>query len=61
MEELLQRAVLVGVNLGNEDDFAYSMEELTNLAEACDVEVNWTSDAKFTTCKSIPLYWKRKD
>lgn len=27
MEELLQRAVLVGVNLGNEDDFAYSMEE----------------------------------
>ncbi|PEW30279.1 GTPase HflX [Bacillus cereus] len=39
MEELLQRAVLVGVNLGKEDDFAYSMEELTNLAEACDVEV----------------------
>ncbi|KKZ92285.1 MULTISPECIES: GTPase HflX [Bacillus] len=39
MEELLQRAVLVGVNLGNEDDFSYSMEELTNLAEACDVEV----------------------
>ncbi|EJS65369.1 MULTISPECIES: GTPase HflX [Bacillus] len=39
MEELLQRAVLVGVNLGNEEDFAYSMEELTNLAEACDVEV----------------------
>ncbi|MES5954489.1 GTPase HflX [Bacillus fungorum] len=39
MEELLQRAVLVGVNLGNEDDFAHSMEELTNLAEACDVEV----------------------
>ena len=27
------------MNLGNEDDFAYSMEELTNLAEACDVEV----------------------
>ncbi|MGG0727227.1 GTPase HflX [Bacillus paramycoides] len=39
MEELLQRAVLVGVNLGNESDFAYSMEELENLAEACDVEV----------------------
>ncbi|PEK44889.1 GTPase HflX [Bacillus toyonensis] len=39
MEELLQRAVIVGVNLGNEDDFVYSMEELTNLAEACDVEV----------------------
>ena len=39
MEEVLQRAVLVGVNVGNEDDFAYSMEELKNLAEACDVEV----------------------
>ncbi|PFI22944.1 GTPase HflX [Bacillus cereus] len=39
MEELLQRAVLVGVNLGNEADFAYSMEELANLTEACDVEV----------------------
>ncbi len=39
MEEVLQRAVLVGVNVGNEDDFAYSMEELTNLAEACDIEV----------------------
>ncbi|MBG0968446.1 GTPase HflX [Bacillus sp. SRB3LM] len=39
MEEVLQRAVLVGVNVGNADDFAYSMEELTNLAEACDVEV----------------------
>ncbi|MCW9130115.1 GTPase HflX [Bacillus paramycoides] len=39
MEELLQRATLVGVNLGNESDFAYSMEELANLAEACDVEV----------------------
>lgn len=39
MEEVLQRAVLVGVNVGNKDDFAYSMEELTNLAEACDVEV----------------------
>ncbi|PFJ87201.1 GTPase HflX [Bacillus cereus] len=39
MEEVLQRAVLVGVNVGNEDDFVYSMEELTNLAEACDVEV----------------------
>ncbi|MDM5193096.1 GTPase HflX [Bacillus hominis] len=39
MEELLQRAILVGVNLGNEADFSYSMEELANLTEACDVEV----------------------
>ncbi|PEB53809.1 GTPase HflX [Bacillus pseudomycoides] len=39
MEELVQKAILVGVNLNNESDFEYSMEELANLAEACDVEV----------------------
>ncbi|PEE38690.1 GTPase HflX [Bacillus pseudomycoides] len=39
MEELVQKAILVGVNLNNESDFEYSMEELKNLAEACDVEV----------------------
>lgn len=39
MEEIVQKAILVGVNLNNESDFEYSMEELANLAEACDVEV----------------------
>ncbi len=39
MEELQQKAVLVGVNINNHRDFAYSMEELANLAEACGVEV----------------------
>lgn len=39
MEELVQKAILVGVNLNNQCDFEYSMEELANLAEACDVEV----------------------
>ncbi|MBY0595265.1 GTPase HflX [Bacillus bingmayongensis] len=39
MEELVQKAIVVGVNLNNESDFEYSMEELTNLAEACDVEI----------------------
>ncbi|WP_375143135.1 GTPase HflX [Paenibacillus sp. D2_2] len=39
MVQLEQRAVLVGVNLNNQDDFAYSMEELANLTEACEVEV----------------------
>ncbi|WP_094096409.1 GTPase HflX [Paenibacillus physcomitrellae] len=34
-----QKAVLVGVNLNNQPDFEYSMEELANLAAACDVEV----------------------
>ncbi|MDZ5607821.1 GTPase HflX [Bacillus pseudomycoides] len=39
MEELVQKAIVVGVNLNNESDFEYSMEELINLAEACDVEI----------------------
>jgi len=39
MEEMIQRAILVGVDLNNDPDFNYSMEELKNLAEACEVEV----------------------
>ncbi|GIO43294.1 GTPase HflX [Paenibacillus apis] len=39
MEQLKQNAVLVGVNLNHQKDFEYSMEELANLAEACDIEV----------------------
>ncbi|WP_020060508.1 GTPase HflX [Bacillus sp. 123MFChir2] len=39
MEQIVQKAILVGVNLNSESDFEYSMEELVNLAEACDVEV----------------------
>ena len=37
--ELHQKAILVGVNLNSQKDFAYSMEELANLTEACEVEV----------------------
>ncbi|MNI04773.1 GTPase HflX [compost metagenome] len=39
LQQLEQRAVLVGVNLNHQNDFEYSMEELVNLAEACDIEV----------------------
>ena len=39
MEELIERAVLVGVHLQNDEHFDYAMEELQNLAEAIDVEV----------------------
>ncbi|WP_438349518.1 GTPase HflX [Paenibacillus sp. FA6] len=39
MEELQQRAILVGVNVKHQEDFEYSMEELGNLASACHVEV----------------------
>ena len=39
MEEIIQRAVLVGVDLNNDPNFSYSLEELENLAYACHVEV----------------------
>ena len=39
MEEIIQRAILVGVDLNNDKNFDYSVEELKNLAEACSVQV----------------------
>lgn len=39
MEEIIQRAILVGVDLNNDKNFDYSVEELKNLAEACYVQV----------------------
>jgi len=36
---LLEKAILVGVNLRNDEHFDYSVEELRNLAEALNVEV----------------------
>lgn len=38
MEQLQQKAILVGVNLNHQEDFEYSMEELANLTEACHIE-----------------------
>ncbi len=37
--EQKQKAVLAGVDLNNQPDFANSMEELFHLAEACNIEV----------------------
>ena len=39
MEEIIQRAILVGVDLNNDKNFDYSVEELKNIAEACSVQV----------------------
>ncbi|MBQ1785907.1 MAG: GTPase HflX [Turicibacter sp.] len=36
---MIQRAILVGVDLSNDKNFDYSVEELKSLAEACSVEV----------------------
>jgi len=38
-EDIIQRAILVGVDINNDPNFDYYMEELENLAEACQVEV----------------------
>ncbi|MEL3962721.1 GTPase HflX [Lysinibacillus endophyticus] len=39
VEVITEKAILVGVNLGSDPNFDYSMEELANLAEALEVEV----------------------
>lgn len=39
MEELVERAIVVGVNLKKDEHFEYGLEELHNLAEALQVEV----------------------
>jgi GTP-binding protein HflX len=39
MEPTQQTAIIVGVQLQHDNNFAYSMEELRNLAAACGVEV----------------------
>ncbi|KGE19757.1 GTPase HflX [Paenibacillus wynnii] len=39
MESIQQKAVIVGVQLQNDTNFAYSMEELRNLAAACDLRI----------------------
>lgn len=46
IETLVERGILVGVNLQNDNHFEYSMEELTNLAQALDVEVVGTVTQK---------------
>ena len=39
IEENKERALLVGVDTGEEVDFERSMEELKSLAEACNMQV----------------------
>ncbi|HSI66477.1 MAG TPA: GTPase HflX [Planococcus sp. (in: firmicutes)] len=39
MDQLVEKAVLVGVQLQKDTHFEYALEELRNLAEACGVEV----------------------
>ena len=59
--ELEQRAILVGVNLNSQKDFDYSMEELANLTEACEVEVVRDDHTEFASGELITFYRYRKD
>jgi GTPase len=38
-EKMREKAILIGVNINHQPDFHYSMQELKNLAAACDIEV----------------------
>ncbi|RTQ94638.1 GTPase HflX [Lysinibacillus telephonicus] len=39
VEVIIERGILVGVNLQNDQNFQYSMEELANLSQALEVEI----------------------
>ena len=38
-EAVMERVILAGAELDDGEDFEYSMEELKNLAEACNMQV----------------------
>lgn len=71
MESTPQHAVIVGVQLQNETNFAYAMEELRNLAAACNIKVigelsqkasrinppTILAQGRFRNC---PLCWRMK-
>lgn len=48
-EEIKERALLVGVDTGEEEDFERSMEELKSLAEACNMQVVGVVTQKMAT------------
>lgn len=58
------KGIVVGVNLNNQADFIYSMEELSNLAAAAGIEVvaetamyNETIDIRLNSTASHFPYW----
>ncbi|MDQ0898888.1 MULTISPECIES: GTPase HflX [unclassified Paenibacillus] len=55
MEQLKEKAIIVGVHILNHPDFSYSMEELNNLASACHIEVVGELSQKVT--RVIPSHY----
>lgn len=55
MEQLKEKAIIVGVHTLNHPNFAYSMEELKNLSAACHIEVVGELSQKVT--RVIPSHY----
>ncbi|WP_261304267.1 GTPase HflX [Paenibacillus andongensis] len=55
MEQRKEKAIIVGVHILNHPNFAYSMEELKNLAAACHIEVVGQLNQKVT--RVIPSHY----
>jgi GTP-binding protein HflX len=55
MEQLKEKAIIVGVHMKNHPNFAYSMEELKNLAAACNIEVVGELSQKVT--RVVPSHY----
>ncbi|KRF34583.1 GTPase HflX [Paenibacillus sp. Soil787] len=55
MEQLKEKAIIVGVHILNHPNFAYSMEELKNLAAACHIEVVGQLNQKVT--RVVPSHY----
>ena len=56
----MQKAILVGVNLNENLDFDHSMEELENLAEACEIEAAAQVVQNLPMVNNALLYRDRK-
>ena len=50
VETLMERGILVGVNLQKDDHFDYSMEELSKFSRGIKCRSSWDGNAKFRTC-----------
>ncbi len=56
----MQRVILVGVNLNNDPDFDYKMEELNGLVNACEMEVIGTAVQNLTSLNPVTYIGKGK-
>jgi GTP-binding protein HflX len=58
--EQRQKAILLGANLNNNEDFKNSMEELCNLAKACDIETAGEMSQNLTRINALHYFGRGK-